>query len=68
MNIFIDKDRTKDLNKSNDVILNYAPREKGSFEEDKILNDLESINNHPINGIVTGNKTLLSMGKVASKL
>ena len=35
--------------------------EKGRLDEDKTLNELESVNNHPINEIITGNKNLVSM-------
>ena len=61
MYIFTDKDWTKYLIKGADAILKYVPRDKGRLDEDKTLNELESVNNLPINEIITGNKNLVSM-------
>ena len=59
----IDKDRTKDLIKGTHAMLSYTPRDKGRLDEDKTLNELESISNHPINEIIAGNNNKVSMEK-----
>ena len=67
-NIFIDRDRTTDLIRGVDEILNYMPEGKEISFKDKTLNELSNVHIHPINEIKTGNNNLVSIEKLVANL
>ena len=54
MSRFTDKDRTQDLTKGAEAILNYAPKSKCQLNKNKTINELEIANNNPPNEITVG--------------